>query len=78
MFLEEFKTEFTCFSHRFVPSAVECIKEYFRTDDVVGSVETQLLRQVRCGDFKLAVCGFDLVVNHWDVVKVEGHTGVVP
>ena len=44
VFLEEFDAEFTRFSHRFVLFAVERIKEHFLTDDVVGSVETQLLR----------------------------------
>ena len=70
MFLEEFDAEFTRFSHRFVLFAVERIKEHFLADDVVGSVETELLRQVGCGDFQLAVCGLDLVEDHWDVVKV--------
>jgi hypothetical protein len=44
VFLEEFDAEFTRFSHRFVLFAVERIKEHFLADDVVGSVETQLLR----------------------------------
>ncbi len=28
------------------------------------------MRQVRCGDFQLAVCGFDLVVDSRDIVEV--------
>ena len=76
MFLEEFYAKFTRFSHRFIPSAVKRIKEYLLTNDVVCSVETQLLRQVGCGDFQLAVCGLDLVIDSRDVVKVEGDMGV--
>ena len=76
MFLEEFDAEFARLSHHFVPFAVERIKEYFLADDVVCSVETQLLRQVGCGDFQLAVCGLDLVVDSRDVVIVESGMGV--
>jgi hypothetical protein len=70
VFLEEFDAEFARLSHCFVSSAVECIKEYFLPDNVVCSVETQLLRQVGCGDFQLTVCGLDLVVDSRHVVKV--------
>ena len=76
MFLEEFDAELSRSSHRLILSTVERIKKQFRTDDVVSAIETQLLRQVRCGDFQLAVCGFDLVVDFGDFVEVVDDIGV--
>ena len=36
------------------------------------------MRQVRCGDFQLAVCRLDLVVDSRDIVKVVDDIGVGP
>ena len=66
LFLCEFDEQLARSSHWIISGTVKRIEEYLWTDDVICAVETQLLGQVRCSDFQLAVCRLDLVVDFWD------------
>lgn len=78
MFFEKFHQELSRGKHCFILSTVIRIKENFLPDDIIGSLKTQLLCQVRCGDFQFAICGLDLVVDHWDVDIVVKNMRVGP
>ena len=76
VFLRKLDEELSGSCHKLVLAAVVCIEENFRSNDVIGAVETQLLRQIGCRDFETTVCGFSLVVDLRNVDVIFCEVGI--